>query len=344
MRLVREALQQVAPHVMCAVPRFYEKIYSAIHEKVSQSSWLKRTLFHWALNVGGQLSAMQNKQRRPSLWLALNHALADRLVLRKLRDLLGGRIRMMPCGGAKLEAEIGRFFHAIGINVKLGYGMTETTATISCWPDQGFDAHSIGDIMPNVEVKIGDENEILVKGPIVMQGYYKLPDATQNAFDAQGYFKTGDVGHLADDGTLFITDRLKELMKTSGGKYIAPQKIEGKLGQDHFIEQVAVIADTHKFVSALIVPCFEALENYSKSLNIRYHDRLDLLKHHQIIGLFEQRLEQLQAELAGFERVKRFTLLPKEFSLDLGELTPTLKLRRKVISLNYEAEIQAMYR
>ncbi|MGO1296565.1 MAG: long-chain fatty acid--CoA ligase, partial [Vibrio sp.] len=167
--------------------------------------------------------------------------------------------------------------------------------------------------------------------------------ATHQAFDEEGYFKTGDVGHLADDGTLFITDRLKELMKTSGGKYIAPQKIEGKLGQDHFIEQVAVIADTHKFVSALIVPCFEALENYANSLNIRYHDRLDLLKHHQVIRLFEQRLEQLQAELAGFERVKRFTLLPKEFSLDLGELTPTLKLRRKVILHNYQAEIKAMY-
>lgn len=342
-RAVRDALEQVAPNVMCAVPRFYEKIYSAIHDKVSQSSWIKRHLFRWAVRVGKQVSSAKQQQRNPSAWLALNYALADRLVLKKLRNLLGGRMRLMPCGGAKLEAEVGRFFHAIGINVKLGYGMTETTATISCWPDNTFDAESIGDVMPNVDVKIGADNEILVKGSIVMQGYYKLPDATKQAFDEQGYFKTGDVGHLGDDGTLFITDRLKELMKTSGGKYIAPQRIEGKLGQDHFIEQVAVIADTRKFVSALIVPCYDSLENYAKSLNIRYHDRLDLLKHHKIIELFDQRLEQLQTELAGFERVKRFTLLPKEFSLDLGELTPTLKLRRKVIQHHYATEINAMY-
>ncbi|MGO1298257.1 MAG: AMP-dependent synthetase/ligase, partial [Vibrio sp.] len=185
-RFVREALQQVAPHLMCAVPRFYEKIHSAIHEKVSHSSWLKRTLFHWALKVGGQVTVMQQKQRRLNPWLALNHALADRLVLSKLRDLLGGRIRLMPCGGAKLDAEIGRFFHAIGINVKLGYGMTETTATISCWSDHTFDANSIGDVMPNVAVKIGADNEILVKGPIVMQGYYKLPQATHQAFVEEG--------------------------------------------------------------------------------------------------------------------------------------------------------------
>ncbi|QXO17760.1 AMP-dependent synthetase/ligase [Vibrio ostreae] len=340
---VRDALTQVRPTVMCAVPRFYEKIFSAIHDKVASAPWHKKWLFTWAVNMGAKMAQSRARQVKPAWLLSQAYRLADRLVLTKLRELLGGRVRFMPCGGAKLDATIGRFFHAVGINIKLGYGMTETTATVSCWDDDTFHPDSIGTMMPGAEVKIGANNEILVRGPMVMRGYYNMPQETASAFDEQGFLKTGDAGYLDAEGNLFITDRIKELMKTSGGKYIAPQMIEGTLGKDHFIEQIAVIADTRKFVSALIVPCFDTLELYAKQLNIKYQDRLDLIKHSQIIEMFEQRINDLQHGLAKFEQVKKFKLLPKTFSMHDGELTPTQKLRRKVIHDRYQDEIEEMY-
>ena len=340
---VRDALTQVRPTVMCAVPRFYEKIFSAIHDKVASAPWHKKWLFTWAVNMGAKMAQCRARQVKPAWLLSQAYRLADRLVLNKLRALLGGRVRFMPCGGAKLDATIGRFFHALGINIKLGYGMTETTATVSCWDDDTFHPDSIGTMMPGAEVKIGTNNEILVRGPMVMRGYYNMPQETASAFDEQGFLKTGDAGYLDEEGNLFITDRIKELMKTSGGKYIAPQMIEGTLGKDHFIEQIAVIADTRKFVSALIVPCFDTLELYAKQLNIKYQDRLDLIKHSQIIEMFEQRINHLQHGLAKFEQVKKFKLLPKAFSMHDGELTPTQKLRRKVINDRYQDEIEEMY-
>lgn len=341
--LVREALAEVRPTVMCAVPRFYEKIFSAIHEKVSRAPLHRKIMFTWSVNMGARMAARRQAHQKPS-WLLTNcHSLADRLVLSRLRSLLGGRIKFMPCGGAKLDETIGRFFHAIGINVKLGYGMTETTATVSCWGEVAFDPASIGTAMPGAEVRIGENNEILVKGPMVMKGYYGMPEESARAFDEHGYLKTGDAGHIDEQGNLFITDRIKELMKTSGGKYIAPQMIEGMIGKDHFIEQIAVIADTRKFVSALIVPCFDTLEEYANELNIKYQDRLELVKHSQIIELFDKRVNDLQKELAKFEQVKKFKLLPKAFSMEKGELTPTLKLRRKVINDRYQDEIEEMY-
>ncbi|MCG3742473.1 long-chain fatty acid--CoA ligase [Vibrio cincinnatiensis] len=340
--LVREALSEIRPTVMCAVPRFYEKIFSAIHEKVAKAPFHRKALFTWAVNMGAKMALCKQQKRQPSFLLQHSYGLADKLVLSKLRGLLGGRIHFMPCG-AKLDETIGRFFHAIGINVKLGYGMTETTATISCWDDHVFNPDSIGLSMPGVQVKIGVNNEILVRGPMVMRGYYKMPEETEQSFDEHGFLKTGDAGHIDEQGNLFITDRIKELMKTSGGKYIAPQVVEGAIGKDHFIEQIAVIADTRKFVSALIVPCFDTLESYAKELNIKYHDRIELLKHSQIIELFEKRVNELQKGLAKFEQVKRFKLLPKAFSMDEGELTPTQKLRRKVINDRYQQEIDEMY-
>lgn len=338
--LVRETLAEVKPTLMCAVPRLYEKIYTAVWDKVQKAPVHRRALFNWAIRVGEQHFLSE----KPSAWLRWQYALANKLVLSKLRALLGGRIRMMPCGGAKLEPTIGMFFHSIGINIKLGYGMTETTATVSCWGDKGFNPNSIGTLMPNVEVKIGEENEILVKGGMVMRGYYKKPEETAAAFTADGFLRTGDAGELDAHGNLFITDRIKELMKTSNGKYIAPQYIEGKIGKDKFIEQIAVIADAKKYVSALIVPCFESLEEYAKQLNIKYHDRLDLIKHSEIVQMFEKRINELQRELPSFEQVKKFTLLPEAFTQKMEEITPTLKLRRKVILQRYKEQIEKMYR
>ncbi|CAM2810043.1 AMP-dependent synthetase/ligase [Vibrio rarus] len=340
---VRDALGEVKPTVMCAVPRFYEKIFSAIHEKVSHSSVIKKAMFTWAVNMGARVALCKQEQRSPSYLLKKSHNLADKLVLSKLRALLGGNITMMPCGGAKLDETIGRFFHALGLNVKLGYGMTETTATVSCWDEPAFNPDSIGTSMPGAQVKIGENNEILVRGPMVMRGYYKLPEETAKTFDENGFLKTGDAGHFDEQGNLYITDRIKELMKTSGGKYIAPQVVEGAIGKDHFIEQIAVIADTRKFVSALIVPSYEALEVYAKELNIKYHDKVELLKHSQIVEMLESRVAELQQNLAKFEQVKKFKLLPKAFSMEKGELTPTQKLRRKVINDRYQQEIDEMY-
>ena len=336
---IRQALVETKPTVMCAVPRFYEKIYAAVLDKVEKAPFIRRTLFHWAIQAGEK----HYQSAKPSRWLKWQHKWADKLVLSKLRALLGGQVRMMPCGGAKLEPTIGKFFHSLGVNVKLGYGMTETTATVSCWEDHGFNPNSIGKLMPNTEVKIGENNEILVRGGMVMRGYYKKPEETANAFTADGFLKTGDAGEIDEHGNLHITDRIKELMKTSNGKYIAPQYIEGKIGKDKFIEQIAIIADAKKYVSALIVPCFDSLEEYAKQLNIKYQDRLDLIKHAEIIQMFEKRLHEIQKELASFEQVKKFTLLPQAFTQAMEEITPTLKLRRKVIMQRYREQIEKMY-
>ena len=340
---VREALTEVRPTFMCAVPRFYEKIYSAVLDKVQKAPFIRQMIFHWAIAVGQKRFDLLSQNKEVPFFLQKRYALADKLVLSKLRSLLGGRIKMMPCGGAKLEPSIGLFFHSIGINIKLGYGMTETTATVSCWDDHHFNPNSIGKLMPNAEVKIGENNEILVRGGMVMKGYYKKPEETAQAFTEDDFLKTGDAGEFDTEGNLFITDRIKELMKTSNGKYIAPQYIEGKIGKDKFIEQIAIIADAKKYVSALIVPCFDSVEEYAKKLNIKYQDRMELLKHSEIIKMFEQRIESLQKELAHFEQVKKFTLLSQAFSVKLGEITPTLKLRRKVIMERYRHIIDSMY-
>ncbi|OOF45432.1 long-chain fatty acid--CoA ligase [Rodentibacter trehalosifermentans] len=341
---VRSVLAEISPTLMCAVPRFYEKIYAAVLDKVQKAPKLRQILFHWAIAVGQKHFESTTQNNAVPFWLKQQYRLADKLVLSKLRQLLGGRIKMMPCGGAKLEPAIGLFFHSIGINIKLGYGMTETTATVSCWHDKQFNPNSIGTLMPKAEIKIGENNEILVRGGMVMKGYYKKPEETTQAFTEDGFLKTGDAGEFDAEGNLFITDRIKELMKTSNGKYIAPQYIESKIGKDKFIEQIAIVADAKKYVSALIVPCFDSLEEYAKQLNIKYQDRLELIKNSEILKMFEQRINAMQKELAHFEQVKKFTLLSQAFSIKLGELTPTLKLKRKVIMERYRNQIEAMYK
>lgn len=341
---VRETLAEVRPTLMCAVPRFYEKIYTAVWDKVQKAPFMRRAIFNWAISVGQKRFELASQKKPIPFILRKKYALADKLVLSKLRQLLGGRIKMMPCGGAKLEPTIGLFFHSIGINIKLGYGMTETTATVSCWEDNSFEPNSIGTLMPGAEVKIGENNEILVRGGMVMRGYYKKPQETAETFTEDGFLKTGDAGEFDANGNLYITDRIKELMKTSNGKYIAPQYIETKVGKDKFIEQIAVIADAKKYVSALIVPCFTSLEEYAKQLNIKYQDRMELIKHSEIIKMFEQRINELQKELPSFEQIKKFTLLPQAFTTKMEEITPTLKLRRKVILERYKAQIEAMYK
>lgn len=306
---VREAMSAVKPTVMCAVPRFYEKVYSAIQDKVSQASVLRQFIFKWSIKQGEKQREAELSQRRPNFISRFCYRFADKKVLKPLRDILGGRVRFLPAAGARLDDAVIRFFLATGINIKYGYGMTETCATVSCWEEGKYKLGSIGTPLPGIDVRIGEENEIQVRGSIVMKGYFNKPEDTQAAFTDDGWLRTGDAGALDKDGSLFITERLKDLMKTSNGKYIAPQMIEGTLGQDRFIEHIAVIADTRKFVSALIVPCFDALEDHARALNLKYHDRIELLRHTKIRELFDERLREMQKNFSSFHKVKRFTLL-----------------------------------
>ena len=341
-KLIIDVIAEVKPTLLVAVPRLYEKIYSTIHSRLESASAIKKALFSWATKVGlSHFKLIHNNQQPPWL-LATQHKLADKLIFSKLRGILGGNTRFLPCGGAKVDADINQFFQSIGIQLQAGYGMTETTATVCCHRGTGYNFDSIGLPLPDMEVKIGDDNEILVRGDTVMKGYYNMPEETEKNF-IDGWLKTGDAGKILANGEVVMTERIKELMKTSNGKYIAPQLVEGTLNKDHFIDQVAIVADSRHFVSALIVPSFEALEEYANSINLQFSSKAELLRHSQIVTMFEKRLQELQGELANFEKVKKFKLLNREFCMKKGEITPTLKLRRKVIESEYKKDIDEMY-
>lgn len=341
---IAEVLKEVKPTVMCTVPRIFEKIFAAIQDKRKEASPTKMKLASWALGIGNNY---YNKHKRIAkkvpLSLKLKYKIADKLVLSKLREVFGGRIKFMPCGGAPLAADMVSFFHSFGLNVKCGYGLTETTATVSLFGDTYFEFNSAGKTIEGSQIKIGENNEILVKGPGVMRGYYKKPEETAEVFTEDGWFKTGDAGKIDKTGNLIITDRIKDLMKTSGGKYIAPQKLETALINDSFIEQIAVIGDQQKYVTALAVPSFENIKKYAIEHSISFKDIEELINHNQIKDLFEKRFEELQKEFSKFEKIKKFTLLPKEFSIEAGEITATLKLKRKVIQKKYKELIDKMY-
>ncbi|ELM3615938.1 long-chain fatty acid--CoA ligase [Aeromonas sobria] len=340
---VMEVIDEVKPTVMCAVPRLYEKAYAMIQAKVAQAPAPRRALFGWATRVGKQMVATRQAGKSASPQLYAQLWLAERLVFRKLRARFGGRTRFLPVAGARLADDVNLFFQAMGLNLKYGYGMTETTATVCCYEDQQFKLGSIGTVLNGIEVKLGENNELLVRSPTVMRGYYNKPQATAEVMTEDGFLRTGDAGDLDSKGNIYFTERLKELMKTSNGKYVAPQVVEGAIGKDRFIEQIAIIADARHFVSALIVPCFESLEEYARSINLQYQNKSELLRNSRVMEFFEARIADLQKELAKFEQVKKFTLLPSAFSMELGEITPTMKLRRKIIETKYQREIEAMY-
>ena len=340
-----ECIQEVKPTIMCAVPRFYEKIYATVFNQLESASPLKRKLFNWAVSVGAKHNNKKKDQQFIPPFLRFKFAIADTLVLKKIREVVGGRIKFFPCAGAPLSQDIEEFFYACGIFICYGYGLSETTATVTCHEPYKFKFGAVGKPLPHVEVKIDENNgEILVRGGNVMKGYYKKPQATSEVFTHDGWFRTGDAGYIEENGELRITERIKDLMKTSGGKYIAPQMIESTIGADHFIEQMAVIGDQRKYVTALIVPSFIALEEYAKTHNISFTSREDLISKPEIIEFYRQRIEEAQKELARFEKIKRFTLLPHEFTVESGEITPTLKIKRKAIADKYKDIIDAMYK
>jgi long-chain acyl-CoA synthetase len=338
----KEAITAVRPHTLCVVPRFLEKVYSAVQDKVSKAPNTRQKMFAWAMSGGERQFEVGQGRAKGSFALSLQWRLANKLVYSKLLQVLGGRLKFMPVGGAALDTKVASFFHSIHVPVLCGYGMTETTATVTCNTLSNRVTGSNGQVLPETEIKLGKDNEILVRSDTVMRGYYNRPQETADTFE-DGWLKTGDAGHIDAQGNLFITDRIKELMKTSNGKYIAPQRVEGKVGCCPFIEQVAIVADARNYVTALIVPAFESLEVWAKEKGLDYESPLELLRHSHVVEHFEERLKTLQTELAGFEKIKKFTLLPDAFSMEAGLITPTMKLRRKMIYHKYSTEINAMY-
>ena len=343
--IIQQTLREVRPTCMCSVPRFWEKAYTGIQEKIATMNSMQRMLVVRALKVGRRrnLDYVRMGKKVP-WWLEKQYQFFDKRVFSTIRKAIGiDRGNIFPTAGAPLSENIVEFLHSCGINIVIGYGLSETTATVTCYPAVGFELGTVGTVLPRIQVKIGNNSEILVKGPTVMSGYFNKPEATAEAFTADGWFRTGDAGHFDSTGALILTERIKDLFKTSNGKYIAPQAIESRLGEDRFIEQVAVIGDQRKYVTAIIIPAFEAIKEYARRKKIQYHTLEELVNNSEIRRMFEQRINQLQSGLAGFERIKKFTLLPQAFTMEAGELTNTLKLRRPVINSRYASQIEAMY-
>ena len=344
-KLIQETIKEVRPTIMCSVPRFWEKVYTAVQENIAQMGFLQRTLVHRALKIGytRNLKYARLGRKAPAL-IEAQYRFFDSKVFSKVRRAIGvDRGHFFPTAGAPLSKNITEFLHSIGINIMIGYGLSETTATVTCFPKVGFEVGTVGTALPELRYKIGPNNEILVKGDTVMQGYYNKPKETAEAFTADGWFRTGDAGLISENGSLILTERIKDLFKTSNGKYIAPQALESRLGEDRYIEQVAVIGDQRKYVTAIIIPAFEALKEYASKHKIQYRSVEELVKNSEIVKMIESRINELQKNFASFEQIKRFTLLPKAFSMETGELTNTLKIRRSIINKLYSREIEAMY-
>jgi len=341
-REILAAMQEVQPTAMVSVPRLYEKIFATAYHKLKDGSALKQRLFHWAVAVGTNYQA--HLQQDKSIRFALNqqHKIADKLVLSKIRDVVGGPKNFFSAGGAPLSKEIEAFFLAAGLLVCQGYGLTECSPMVSFNTPKAFKFGTVGKLIPQCEVKIAANGEILVKGPGVMQGYYKKEEAT-TAVLTNDWFSTGDVGEFDADGYLRITDRIKNLIITSGGKNIAPQHIETELAKAHYIEQMIVIGDRRKFITALIVPNFEVLESFAQEKGIQFSSHEELIQHPDVVTFYRAHIDHHSQELAAYEQVKQFTLLPTPFTQENGELTPTQKLKRKIVIEKYADSIDAMY-
>ncbi len=337
------ALVEVRPTLVAAVPRVFEKIYASIMDKAARATGFKRKLFDWAVRVARQAVPWRGYGRPVSLWVKLQWWLADKLVYPKIRAGLGGRIRRMNSGAAPIAKELLEFYWAVGIAIYQGYGLTETSPVV-CTSREGKNRlGSVGPPIPNVEVRIADDGEILVRGPCVMQGYYNKPEQTRAVFTEDGWFKTGDIGRLDEDGYLYVTDRKKDLIKTAAGKFVAPQPIENKLKTSPYIANAAVIGDRHKFVVALLVPNVTAIEARAREHGLEFHSPAELAAHPWVRELLAQEVDRLTNDLAQYERPKRFAVLDHDFSFDGGQLTYTMKLKRRVIEQRYAGVIASLY-
>ena len=343
---IQQTILEVQPTLMCTVPRYWEKVYAAILEKMETLSPALKKIFTWAIQVGKVYNLEYYRHRKSApILLRLKYILAEKLVFNKIKSAAGlTNLHFFPCAGSRLADDINEFIHSLGINLVYGYGLTESTATVSCYlpSNQNYIIGSIGKIMPQVEVKISEEGEILLKGKTITSGYYKRPEANAEAF-VDGWFKTGDAGHIDEDNNLYITDRIKDLFKTAGGKYVAPQMLESRLSESKFIDQIAIIGDQRKYVTALIVPTFDTLKIYAANHAISYQSIAELIANPTIIEFYTTLIKDQMKDLAKYEQIKRFTLLPKAFTMEDGLLTNTLKLKRKEVARIYAQEIEKMY-
>lgn len=342
---IQESMRQVHPTCMCSVPRFWEKVYIAVKAKMDEAGSVQKKLFYHALAVGRKrnIEYIANG-KRPPLTLELEYKIINKTILSMVRKQLGlDHPNIFPTAGAYVSPEVEEFILSVGIGMVVGYGLTESLATVSCVHlDKKFTIGSVGRPISSIQIKIGEDNEILLKGPTITKGYYHRDTTNAKVSDEEGFFHTGDAGYMKD-GELFLTERIKDLFKTSNGKYIAPQQVESLLLVDKFIDQVAVIADQRKFVSALIVPEFRLVEDWAREHHIAFSSREDLCANEQVKKMLQERINTLQQQLAYYEQIKRITLLPHHFSMESGELTNTLKIRRPIINKNYQAEIDKMY-
>jgi long-chain acyl-CoA synthetase len=341
----REIVKQlpiIKPTVMCTVPRFFEKTYEGLQAELHKWSPLKRKIFRWSIDTGLHYSGYLSKTKKPPSGLNLKYSVANILVLKKLRNIFGGNIRFMPCAGAAMSPFLIKFFHAAGITINYGYGATETSATVSCFKTNRYDFDTCGTIMPGIEVKISEAGEILIKGGTVFKGYYNKADETAKSLK-DGWYHSGDQGYITPNGDLVMTDRIKDLMKTSSGKYVSPQKIELLFGQDPYIEQIIAIGDNRKYVTALIVPSFASLKSEVDRLGLKTMDESALVLRKEIIDFYHERVHKMQEEFASYERVVRFKLLHEPFSIQNGMLTNTLKVRRNILIEQFKDDIDRMY-
>lgn len=343
---IQKSIAQVRPTIMCSVPRFWEKVYAGVHEKISSSKGFMKWLYTDAIKTGKKYNLdFKNKNLRAPLGTRIKFAIYNNTIFRVLKMVVGiEKGNIFPCAGAPLSDSINEFLQSVNIPIIIGYGLTETTATVSLYPEREFVIGSIGTVMPEVYVRIDESNnEILVKGKTVMREYYNKPEETAKAFTEDGFFRTGDAGRL-ENGVLYLTERIKDLFKTANGKYIAPQAIETRVAEDKFIDMIAIIADERKFVSALIVPDYKVLAEYAEEYNIQYDKTEDLFSNVEILRMLDGRIELLQANFAPYEKIKKYRLLAEPFTMEGGELTNTLKIKRKFVAEKYKDIIDKMYK
>ncbi len=339
---VAQNLLEVRPHIMVSVPRVFEKIYTKVMDQVLVSSALRRRVFFWAVKVGRRCGARKLAGRPVPAGLRLRRAVAQKLVFSKIISRTGGRVRFFVSGGAPLSKEIAEFFYAMGLVVLEGYGLTETSPVLSVNTFEALKFGTVGRPIPGVEIRIAPDGEILARGPNIMKGYYKKEAETREVFE-DGWFHTGDIGHLDEDGFLVITDRKKDLIVTSGGKNVAPQPIENLLKLSPYIANAVVVGDRKRFVSALVVPEFEKLEAYARSRQLAFRDRDELVRDARIVDFMREEIERVTPLLASYERIKKFALLGRDFELEKGEITPSLKVRRAIVEGKYLDLIESMY-
>ena len=340
---VRENMGEVCPTVMASVPRLYEMMHDRILKQVRSASTIRQKIFHWAVGVGRKVSALKQKGRNPGLILSQQAALADKLVFNKLKAVTGGQLRFFVSGGAPLPQSIAEFFHAAGILILEGYGLTETSPVISVNTLDSFKFGSVGKPIPGVEVVIAGDGEILTRGPHVMMGYHNKPEQTAESIDEEGWFHTGDIGHFDEEGFLRITDRKKNILVLSNGKNVAPQPIENAIKQSSYINQIMLLGDNQKTVAALVVPDFDSVKSFAQEQGISTSSLSDLLTDKSIIQLIKKEISQYTSDFSDFEQVRQFHLIDREFTAETDEMTPTLKLKRNVIMKNFADQINQIY-